>query len=250
MAIQQMLDDAAQKQRDEMEQLLGHSFAKATADEANKKQGMKIKKIGHCCLIIETKGKRIMTDPGTFTTAQDEEKNIDMIIISHEHADHFHIESVKKVLANNPEAKIITNSAVGKLLDAENIMYEVLEHGGTSVVHDIALEGHGEHHAVIYKEMGQVQNTGYFIDGTLFYPGDSFYNPQKPVDILALPVAAPWLKLSEVMDYVVAVKPARAFPVHDAIMKAPNMMNGMIAAVLQQEGIEFIPMGEGDTHDF
>jgi L-ascorbate metabolism protein UlaG (beta-lactamase superfamily) len=28
---------------------------------------MKIKKIGHCCLVIETNGKRIMTDPGSFT---------------------------------------------------------------------------------------------------------------------------------------------------------------------------------------
>ncbi len=55
MAIQQQLTDALQQQRAAMEKLL--------------KKPMKIKKIGHCCLIIETKGVRIMTDPGTFTTA-------------------------------------------------------------------------------------------------------------------------------------------------------------------------------------
>ena len=45
---------------------------------------MKIKKIGHNCLIIETKGKRIMTDPGFFTTkAQEKERDIDLILVTH-----------------------------------------------------------------------------------------------------------------------------------------------------------------------
>ena len=61
---------------------------------------MKIKKLGHCCLVIETNGKRIMTDPGSFTDKQTEEQNIDLILITHEHSDHFHIESLKKVLIN------------------------------------------------------------------------------------------------------------------------------------------------------
>jgi len=28
---------------------------------------MKITKLGHCCLLIETKGKRVLTDPGSYT---------------------------------------------------------------------------------------------------------------------------------------------------------------------------------------
>jgi len=239
MAIQQQLDTAAQQQRMEMERLLG-----------NAKKKMKIKKIGHCCLIIETKGVRIMTDPGVFSTAQDEEKNISIVLITHEHADHFHVESVKKMLANNPTARVVTNAAVGKLLDAEGIAYDVLEHGGNATLNNILLEGFGEHHAEIYREMGQVQNTGYFIDDTLFYPGDAFTSPEKPVDILALPVSAPWLKLSEVIEYALAVKPRRAFPVHDAILRSPTMMQGMLVPLLQNEGIEFVPMGEGDEREF
>lgn len=250
MAIQQLLDENIKKQRDEMEKLLGHAFAKATADAVKENKNMKIKKIGHCCLIIETKGIRIMTDPGVYSTAQDEEKNISIVLITHEHADHFHVESVKKVLANNPEAKVVTNTAVGKLLEKEGIPYEVLEHGGSSILYDILFEGFGEHHAVIYKEMGMVQNTGFFIDNTLFYPGDAFVNPQKPISILALPVSAPWLKLSEVIEYAIALKPSRTFPVHDAIMKHPTMMQGMFVPLLEKEGIEFVPMGEGDEREF
>ena len=236
-----MLDDTAQKQRDAMEQLLGKSKPKNT---------MKIKKIGHCCLIIEIRGIKIMTDPGIFTNMQDQEKNISIILITHEHADHFHIESVKNVLANNPDAKVITNTAVGKLLEEQGIAHELLEHGGSLTMHDIVFEGHGEHHAVIYKEMGQVQNTGFFIDGTLFYPGDAFVNPEKAVPILALPVAGPWMKISEAIDYALLLKPTQAFPVHDAILKHPAMMQGMLATILKSEGVELVPMAEGDEHEF
>ena len=89
---------------------------------------MKIKKLGHCCLIIEENGKRIMTDPGSYTIEeQKKEKNIDLIIISHEHGDHLHIESLQEVIKNNPNVKIITNAGVGKLLDEVGIGYEILE---------------------------------------------------------------------------------------------------------------------------
>ncbi len=241
MAIQQQLDATAQQQRAQMEALL---------NSAKQIPKMKIKKIGHCCLIIETKGVRIMTDPGSFTTAQNEEKNIDIIAITHEHGDHFHIDSLKAVISNNPGVKVITNTAVGKLLDAEGISYELLEDGGAINLNGIAFEGHGEHHAVIYKEIGQVQNTGFFIDNTLFYPGDALTNPNKPIDILALPVAGPWLKISEAIDYAIAVKPRRVFPVHDALYANPAFGSMHVSKVLPEEGIEFIPLNAGEEKEF
>jgi L-ascorbate metabolism protein UlaG (beta-lactamase superfamily) len=250
MAIQQQLDVDMQRARDAMEALLG---------KGRSKKSMKIKKIGHCCLVIETKGIRIMTDPGVFTTAQDDEKNISVVLITHEHADHFHIESLKKVLANNPQALVVTNSAVAKLLEQENIAHSLLEHGGSVTLYDVLFEGIGEHHATIYQELGQVQNTGFFIDSTLFYPGDAFTDPrlngavgqaQRPIPILALPVAGPWMKISEAIDYAVLLKPTQAFPVHDGILKSPTMMQGMLATILKNEGIDFVPLAEGEEKDF
>lgn len=52
---------------------------------------MKITKFGHCCLLIEENGVRILTDPGTYSTQQSEVKNIDFVLITHEHADHFQL---------------------------------------------------------------------------------------------------------------------------------------------------------------
>jgi L-ascorbate metabolism protein UlaG (beta-lactamase superfamily) len=199
---------------------------------------MKIYKIGHCCLTIETSGKRIMTDPGSYSTNQDREKEIDVVLITHEHSDHFHIESLKKVLENNPQAKIITNMSVGKLLEAEGIAYEILEDGGSRMEGEVLIEGLGEQHIEIYKTWERVQNTGYFI------------NPGKDVDILALPVAGPWAKISDAVDYALLIKPRVAFPVHDAGLKNPGMAHRVPSKVLPENGIEFVPMLEGDERLF
>src|SRR3989344_3461192 len=102
---------------------------------------MKIRKLVHCCLVIEEGGKRIMTDPGSYTAEEHtKEKNIDIILITHEHGDHLHVESLKRILQNNPNALIITNSAVGKILDAEGIRYQVLENKIPKEVAGVTLE--------------------------------------------------------------------------------------------------------------
>ena len=204
---------------------------------------MKITKFGHCCLLIEENGTTILTDPGTFTTEQDNVKGIDIILITHEHQDHFHIDSVKRVLVNNPQAKIITNSAVGKLLSDQGIQAEIVEHLGSKQEKGVLFEGFGKDHAVIYEDFGKVINTGYFIGSRLFYPGDSFYNPVKEhnrgIEILALPVSAPWMKASEAIDYALAVSPKIAFPVHDALYKNTSMSSFLPSAVLPKKNINF-----------
>lgn len=50
------------------------------------------------------------------------------------------------------------------------------------------------------------------------HPGDSFYIPFEKVDVLALPSAAPWMKLSESVDYLRAMAPRVAVPIHQAIL--------------------------------
>ncbi len=211
---------------------------------------MRITKLGHCCLLLEIEGTRILTDPGAWSTRQNEVRDIDYVFITHEHADHFHLESLKTVLKNNPKAKIVTNSAVGKLLDAEMIPYELLEHGGTGEFGGMRVEGCGEKHSVIYKEVGLVQNTGYFFQNRFFYPGDTFYDPGKKVEILALPVCGPWMKISEAIDYAKKLKPKAAFPVHDGMLRIFGPFHGVPQAVLKEAGIAFTPAVEGTTLEF
>lgn len=208
---------------------------------------MTITKLGHCCLLIEDQGVRILTDPGAWTEAQNEQKDIDMVLITHEHADHFYLESVKTIIKNNPQAKIVTNSAVGKLLAAENITYTHVEANQTHKHGSVVITGCGSTHAPIYPSVPAVMNTGYMISQRLYYPGDAFFVPQQPVELLALPVCGPWLSIAQAIDFAKQIKPARCFPVHDGMLKIMGPFHALPQRELTKEGIEFTVLLAGET---
>lgn len=210
---------------------------------------MKITKLGHCCLLIEEAGRTILTDPGSFSDSQNTVTGIDVVVITHEHADHLHIESLKVVMSNNPDAAVVCNSSVGLKLEQEGIAYQVLEGSNSTSIKDIAFEACDGKHEEIFEEIGQVQNTGYLIAQKLYYPGDSFTAPGKPVEILALPVAGPWCKLPDAIRFMLKVAPRKTFPVHDAMLKSLGMIPVVIGKVCAEKGIEFVPMTASDTKD-
>jgi len=203
---------------------------------------MKITKFGHACLLIEEKDLRIILDPGSYSSLQDNVKNIDVILITHEHHDHVSIDSVKKVLQNNPQAKIITNKGVGALLEKENIPYQLLEDGQSTSEKGVAIEGFGNKHAIIHSSMPAIENTGYMIANRLFYPGDAFIKPTKPVEILALPVGGPWMKISEAIDYGLEIKPKIWFAVHEGMYKNPELAARWPQKILESQGSKFMPV--------
>jgi L-ascorbate metabolism protein UlaG (beta-lactamase superfamily) len=213
---------------------------------------MQITKFGQCCLLIEVAGKRVLTDPGRFSVSQNDVTNIDLILITHEHADHLHSESLQAILKNNPTAQVITNESVGKVLSELGISFEVLENALKTECCGLILEAFEGKHAEIYGDYGQVQNTGFFIAECLFYPGDAYIEPDKAVPVLALPVAGPWCKAAEAIAYAERVKPAKAFPVHDAVLNEQGLAltHGLFEAQLKIGGIEFTAMKDGDVKTF
>jgi len=209
---------------------------------------MKIKKIGHCCLAIETAGKTILTDPGAFSVDQNSVTGIDVVLITHEHGDHLHVESLKEVLKNNPNTKVITNESVGKILKENGIVYELISDKETKLINEMSLEAFDCKHEEIFEEIGQVQNTAFLIDNRLLYSGDSFFNPNKPVEILALPVAGPWCKIPDAVRYALSVKPKHAFPVHDGMIQKERIgsAHNVPQKILGENDIEFYPMTDGE----
>ncbi len=210
---------------------------------------MIITKFGHCCLLIEVKGVRILTDPGNYNVTPMEE-GIDAILITHEHQDHLHVEALQVILAKNREAQVISHVGVGKILDEAGITYTAIADGEAIEVKGIAIESSGSVHDDL---PAVVQNTGFLIDNALFYPGDSFHDPQKSVKILALPVAGPWMKLSEAIEYAKLVKPKVVFPVHDGMLRQGIELGPtrrIPKALLEPIGIIYVDMIEGSTQDF
>lgn len=213
---------------------------------------MNITKFGHCCLLIETAGVRLLTDPGNYNDTPDV-RDLDAILITHEHQDHIHMPALKMLLAQNSHTVIITHVGVGKLLDAEQIPYQLVADGDEVLIKNVSVKSFGHEHACIHKDIPPIQNTGFLIDSKLFYPGDALYNPGVPVEVLALPVSAPWLKLSESVDYARAVKPKKVFPVHDGMLRQDHRLGPtrrIPTVLLESHGIEYVDMTEGSVHDF
>jgi L-ascorbate metabolism protein UlaG (beta-lactamase superfamily) len=200
---------------------------------------MTITKFGHSCFLLEENGARFLFDPGTFSKGQNDLTDLDAMLITHDHADHLDIESVKVLVAKNPDMQIIGTEAVQGVLQKEGITSSVLAQGDSMEVKGLTIEAIGKDHAVLVNSMPPAQNVGFMIAGRLFFPGDALTLPGREVEILALPAAAPWSKLSEVVDYALAVKPKIAFPVHEAILAHPQMMFGIMEKTFSENGIEW-----------
>lgn len=209
---------------------------------------MHIRKLAHCCLVIDLKKTRILLDPGYFSVEEHRlVKNIDVVLITHEHPDHFHIESLKELVKRLPDAAVITNDAVGDMLAKEGVRHRVMKHGDAIDLKDAHIEACGREHAIMHSSIPPASNVGYYIGNPsrepgFFFPGDAFTDPGKSVDVLALPVAGPWMKISEAIDYALKVKPRLAFPVHDAIRHASQ--HAFPERILSANGIEFIKLEE------
>lgn len=83
-------------------------------------------------------------------------------------------------------------------------------------------------------------------------PGDAFKVPGKPVDVLALPVAGPWCRVRDSIRYALAVKPKKAFPVHDGMIidGRGGSIYGAPAKFLPPAGIEFLALKAGEEAEF
>lgn len=214
---------------------------------------MHIKKIKHCCLVIDLKGadgkqKRILMDPGSYSVEGHEKvKGVDIVLITHEHQDHFHVESLKALVEREPDVAVIANDTVGDMLTKEGIRHRIMLHGNAVEVKGVKIEAYGKLHAILHKSIPRSSNIGFFIQDKLFVPGDAYTDPKKPIDALAIPTSGPWMKMSEAVDYGLELKPRVAFPVHDAM--GSLFMNDFIGRILGQSGIEFLKLEAGGELD-
>jgi L-ascorbate metabolism protein UlaG (beta-lactamase superfamily) len=213
---------------------------------------MTITKFGHCCLLLEINGKRILIDPGRFSDKQNELFDIDIVLITHEHADHYHSESVAAILKNNPEATVVTNTSVAALLQSLGVTAHVLEGRSEATVANIPLAAYDGEHVEIFENFGLVQNTGYLIADTFFFPGDAYTVPDKKVAVLALPVAGPWCKVSEAIRYGLAVGAQCAIPVHDATLSEIGraVTYGHFERELGAHGTRFVILEPNEPREF
>ncbi|HEV7948595.1 MAG TPA: MBL fold metallo-hydrolase [Glaciihabitans sp.] len=210
---------------------------------------MRITKFEHACFVVERDNHRVVVDPGAYTSPLLDQKNVVAIVITHEHPDHWTPDQIRRVLDLNPHAQIF--GPAGFAAVASDFEVTVVSDGDSYEVAPFSLDFYGSKHAVIHSSIPVIDNVGVLINGTVFYPGDSFTVPPVAVEVLAVPSSAPWLKIGEVMDYVAAVGPKRSFPTHEMVNSVigRKMANDRIANVTKLGGGEFYPLEPNDSID-
>jgi L-ascorbate metabolism protein UlaG (beta-lactamase superfamily) len=210
---------------------------------------MKITKFEHACMVIQKGTSSLIIDPGAFTTPLTDIMGVVAIVITHEHADHWTPEQLKRILERNPDARILGPGGV--VAAATDFKVERVTHGDELEVGDFRLRFFGEKHAVIHESIPVVDNVAVLVDDSFYYAGDSYTVPSVPVQTLAVPIGAPWLKIGEAMDYVLAVAPRRSFPVHEAVLSqiGKTMAGERIETVTRLGGGEFVTLASGQSID-
>ncbi|MEV6432693.1 MBL fold metallo-hydrolase [Nocardia sp. NPDC051463] len=181
---------------------------------------MRIAHFGHSCILVELHGKKVLFDPGTFAHGFEGITGLDAIAITHQHPDHIDPLRIDALVEANPGARLLADPQTAKQRGAP---WEAVHAGNVLALDDLQITGGGGRHAVIHPEIPVIDNTVFQL-GTpddpaqLVHPGDSLWVPPVPVGVLALPAVAPWMRISEAVDYLRAVGPRTAFPIHYGIV--------------------------------
>lgn len=200
---------------------------------------MKLTKYRHACFTVEEGRKVLVVDPGGFSTDFIAPESVVAVVITHEHPDHFDPERLAEIMDKNPEAIILAPHSISDRLEA--FSHQAVTAGETIEAGPFTLAFHGGQHATIHEGIPTIENIGIMINDLIYYPGDSFVLPGQPVDTLLLPASAPWLKASEAMDFLSAVKPRLAIPTHDAILsvEGQEIADRLLGMGAQTTGSEY-----------
>lgn len=208
---------------------------------------MKVTKFAHCSLLVDTGKARVLFDPGVYSGDLSSATNLEAVIITHQHSDHLDIDKLKTVLSRNEGATIITHEGPSEPLRSANIDHQLLQAGDSTVIGGSQIQAFTAPHEQIYHDFNLVDNLGFLIDEEFCFAGDSFHLPPKTerIKLLALPVCAPWLKISDAIDYAKKIKPQKCIPVHDGYLTTGGPFHRGPKELLKESGIDFVSLDNG-----
>lgn len=210
---------------------------------------MRLTKFGHACVRVEHEDAAVVIDPGVFTSPEAVD-GATAVLITHEHQDHLYADNLRRT-----DAPIFSIGAVKASLPADlSARVQVVRPGDTI---DVGFEARvvGELHAVIHEELPRLDNSGYLMDvaGTkIYHPGDALTGPGESVDLLLLPVSAPWLKASECIDFARRTGAKANLAIHDMIYSEVGLgfIDSHLNRFLSPQGQSYQRLAAGAEYTF
>jgi L-ascorbate metabolism protein UlaG (beta-lactamase superfamily) len=212
---------------------------------------MQLTKYTHSCVRLDDGDRTLVIDPGVFSEVETALDGSSAVLITHEHADHIDIDKVRSAAQRDPRLRIWAPEPLATTLGdlGEQVVAtapeQTFEAGG------FPIRTFGGQHALIHPTIPIVPNVGYLIEDTIYHPGDSLIVPTATVALLLAPIHAPWSKTAEVIDYVVAVRAARAVGIHDSLLTEPgrNLVESLVGRIGSEHGCEYTRLAPAETLD-
>jgi L-ascorbate metabolism protein UlaG (beta-lactamase superfamily) len=210
---------------------------------------MKITHFGHACVVVETGGSRLLIDPGSLSDPEDP-GDIDAMLFTHSHVDHLDPATVSHIYSSRAPKTVVADRDSRQILNVIGITDVSTADSADGVRLDVAgvrVAATTVAHATIHCDLPHPVNNAYVIDDRLLHPGDAFWVPPQPVDVLLLPIGGPWMKLGEAVDYLRAVAPKVAIPIHQGGLSAPHRgLHGDVLCKLAPSGTEMLELPHGE----
>jgi L-ascorbate metabolism protein UlaG (beta-lactamase superfamily) len=198
---------------------------------------MLLTKLGHACVRLEKDDARLVIDPGIWA-GPDVLHGAAAVLITHEHVDHVDETAVRGALTVEPGLQLWASATVANSFSDFASQVHAVRHGDEFIAAGFDVRVYGADHARVDSAVPIVPNTGFAVDGEIFHPGDSFTVPDERIPTLLVPVSGPWLKFSDVADYLRTMAPERAYWIHDALLndKGANLWQNLLGLVPARSG--------------
>jgi L-ascorbate metabolism protein UlaG (beta-lactamase superfamily) len=185
---------------------------------------VKLRKYGHSCLLVEERGETLLFDPGRREFLDDRATldafaAVSLVVITHWHADHADPELIGRIVRRSG-AKVLAPAEGDGELRAAGVTPTVPADGKLAVgAFELELAG-AVHEPILGSAVPR--NVACLVNGRLLNTGDSFdavLDRYRGVEVLALPISAPWLKELDAAVFADRLAPRRVVPVHDGYLK-------------------------------
>ena len=207
---------------------------------------MRISKYEHALLVVEQAAAQLVIDPGSYSNLP-ELQNVVAVVFTHLHDDHTSQEHAQTISRNFPAVKMFGTQEVVEKLTGLDV--QAVYHGDHYEVGPFQIDFYGDLHQVIHRSIPLVQNVGVMVNSQLYYPGDSYTFPEQSVEILACPTSAPWLRISDVIDFLDLIRPKKCFATHNALLSEQGhaLQNNRVQQIVEKHGGEFRYLNVGES---
>jgi L-ascorbate metabolism protein UlaG (beta-lactamase superfamily) len=215
---------------------------------------MKITKYAQSTVAIEHEGKKVLIDPGNYNfepgrLSREDFKDVDALIVTHKHADHFDLDAVKAIYAQSKPA-ILTTKELAEVMTTAGVPASLLTVGQVIEIAGFRIEGVRADHVV----RGEVIDVfGIVVDADkkrVYHTSDTTYFDDKPsdVDIVFVPInnRGVAMDFDDAARFVRELSPRIAVPVHYDSPKDSHINPNDWAKLLADSKIEVRVMAFGE----